>query len=48
MSVPIGLCVLAGLAALAPAVRAGRLSAMQAITVGQAPALAGGCAGHKA
>lgn len=35
--VPAGLLALTGLAALAPAVRAGRLSAIQAITAGQAP-----------
>jgi ABC-type lipoprotein release transport system permease subunit len=37
LSVPIGLCVLAGLAALAPAVRAARWSSVAAITAGQAP-----------
>jgi ABC-type antimicrobial peptide transport system permease subunit len=47
LSVPIGLCVLAGLAALAPAARAGRLSAMQAITAAQAPRARRGYAAHR-
>jgi hypothetical protein len=46
LSVPAGLCVLAGLAALVPAVRAGRLSAVQAITAGQAPRTRRGYAAH--
>jgi hypothetical protein len=37
IAVPAGMLALAGLAALVPAVRAGRLSAVQAITAGQAP-----------
>jgi FtsX-like permease family len=37
ITVPAGMLALAGLAALLPAVRAGRLSAVQAITAGQAP-----------
>jgi hypothetical protein len=47
VSVPLGLCALAGLAALAPAVRAGRLSAVQAITAGQAPRARRGYAAHR-
>jgi putative ABC transport system permease protein len=35
--IPAGMCALAGLAALAPAQRAGRLSAVQAIAAAQAP-----------
>ncbi len=35
--VPLGLCALVGLAALVPAVRAGRRPAVQAITASQAP-----------
>jgi putative ABC transport system permease protein len=37
VTVPVGMCALVGLGALAPALRAGRLSAVQAITAGQAP-----------
>src|SRR4029077_19170515 len=37
IAVPAGTLALTGLAALVPAVRAGRLSAVQAITAGQAP-----------
>jgi hypothetical protein len=37
LSVPLGMLALTGLAALVPAVRAGRLRAVQAITAGQAP-----------
>jgi hypothetical protein len=37
IAVPAGMLALTGLAALIPAVRAGRLSAVQAITAGQAP-----------
>jgi FtsX-like permease family len=37
IAVPAGMLALAGLAALLPALRAGRLSAVQAITAGQAP-----------
>ena len=40
VTVPAGMSTLAGLAALIPALRAGRLSAVQAITAGQAPAAA--------
>jgi putative ABC transport system permease protein len=37
IAVPAGMLALAGLAALVPAVQAGRLPAVQAITIGQAP-----------
>jgi putative ABC transport system permease protein len=37
LTVPLGMLVLAGLAAAVPAVRAGRLPAVQAIVAGQAP-----------
>src|SRR5207253_2894629 len=37
IAVPAGMLALAGLAALLPALRAGRLSAVQAITADQAP-----------
>ena len=47
LGVPIGLCVLAGLAALAPAVRAGRLSSVAAITAGQAPRVRRGYVAHR-
>jgi putative ABC transport system permease protein len=41
------MCVLAGLAALAPALRAGRLSAVEAIAAGQAPRAGGGYTAHR-
>ena len=47
LSVPIGLCVLTGLAALAPAVRAGRLSSVAATTAGQAPRAGRGYVAHR-
>ncbi len=37
LSVPAGLCILAGLAVLVPALRAGRRPAIEAMTAGQAP-----------
>jgi putative ABC transport system permease protein len=46
-AVPAALCCLAGLAAVAPAVRAGRLSAVQAIATGRAPAQGHGYAAHR-
>jgi putative ABC transport system permease protein len=46
-AVPAALCCLAGLAAVAPAVRAGRLSAVQAIATGRAPAQGRGYAAHR-
>jgi putative ABC transport system permease protein len=47
IAVPAGMLALAGLAALVPAVRAGRLSALQAITAGQAPRAGPGRAAHR-
>src|SRR5258707_14995277 len=41
------MCCLAGLAAVAPALRAGRLSAVQAIATGRAPAQGRGYAVHR-
>ena len=46
-AVAAGMCCLAGLAAVAPAVRAGRLSAAQAIATGRDPAQGGGYAAHR-
>jgi putative ABC transport system permease protein len=45
--VPAGMCFLAGLAAIAPAMRAGRLSAVQAIATGRAPQQGRGYAAHR-
>jgi hypothetical protein len=47
IAVPAGMLALTGLAALVPAVRAGRLSAMQAITAAQAPRAGHGHAAHR-
>jgi hypothetical protein len=47
VAVPAGMLALMGLAALVPAVRAGRLSAVQAITAGQAPRAGHGLAAHR-
>jgi putative ABC transport system permease protein len=47
VTVPAGMCALVGLAALAPALRAGRLSAVQAIAAGQAPRAGHGYAAHR-
>jgi putative ABC transport system permease protein len=47
MAVPLGMCALGGLAALVPALRAGRLSAVQAIAAGQAPRAGHGYAAHR-
>ena len=47
IAVPAGTLALTGLAALVPAVRAGRLSAVQAITAGQAPRAGHGHAAHR-
>ena len=47
IAVPAGMLALTGLAALVPAVRAGRLTAVQAITVGQAPRAGHGHAAHR-
>jgi putative ABC transport system permease protein len=45
--VPLLMCVLVGLAALLPALRAGRLSAVQAIATGRAPRTGRGYAAHR-
>jgi putative ABC transport system permease protein len=47
VTVPVGMCVLTGLAALAPALRAGRLSAVAAIAAGQAPPAGRGYGAHR-
>jgi putative ABC transport system permease protein len=47
VAVPAGMCALVGLAALVPALRAGRLSAVQAITAGQAPRAGHGYVAHR-
>jgi len=45
--VPVAVCVLVGVAALLPAARAGRLSAIQAISIGRAPRSHRGYAAHR-
>jgi putative ABC transport system permease protein len=45
--VPAAMCCLAGLAAIAPAIRAGRLSAVQAIATGRAPLQGRGYTAHR-
>jgi putative ABC transport system permease protein len=45
--VPVAMCVLVGIAAVLPALRAGRLSAVQAIATGRAPATGRGYAAHR-
>jgi putative ABC transport system permease protein len=47
VAVPAAMCCLAGLAAVAPALRAGRLSAVQAIATGRAPMQGRGYAAHR-
>ena len=47
IAVPAGMLVLTGLAAAVPALRAGRLRAVQAITAGQAPRAGRGYAAHR-
>jgi putative ABC transport system permease protein len=47
MAVPVGMCTLAALAALVPALRAGRLSAVEAIAAGQAPRGGHGYGAHR-
>ena len=44
---PLAMCALAGIAALVPAVRASRLSAVQAIATGQAPSQGRGYTAHR-
>jgi putative ABC transport system permease protein len=47
LAVPLAMLALAGAAALAPSVRAARLSAVQAIATGRAPRASGGYAAHR-
>lgn len=47
ITVPLGMCALTGLAAAVPALRAGRLSAVQAIAAGQAPPAGHGYGPHR-
>jgi putative ABC transport system permease protein len=47
VAIPAGMCVLVGLAALVPALRAGRLSAVRAMTAGQAPRGRHGYVAHR-
>jgi putative ABC transport system permease protein len=47
LTVPAAMLILVGLAALLPATRAGRLSAIQAIAAGRAPRPGGGYAAHR-
>jgi putative ABC transport system permease protein len=47
VAVPVGMLVLVGLAALLPSIRAGRLSAVQAIAAGRAPRQGHGYAAHR-
>jgi putative ABC transport system permease protein len=47
LAVPLAMLALAGIAALVPATRAGRLSAVQAITTGRAPRPSHGYAAHR-
>jgi putative ABC transport system permease protein len=47
LAVPVGMCLLVGISALAPALRAGRLSPVQAITAGQAPRARHGYGAHR-
>jgi putative ABC transport system permease protein len=47
LAVPAAMCCLAALAAVAPAIRAGRLSAVQAIATGRAPVQGRGYAAHR-
>jgi putative ABC transport system permease protein len=45
--VPVAMCLLVAIAAVLPALRAGRLSAVQAIATGRAPATGRGYAAHR-
>ncbi len=47
VAVPLGMLALVGLAALLPSIRAGRLSAVQAIAAGRAPRQGHGYAAHR-
>jgi putative ABC transport system permease protein len=46
-AVPVGMLAVVGIAALLPSLRAGRLSAVQAIALGRAPATGRGYAAHR-
>jgi putative ABC transport system permease protein len=47
LAVPLAMCCLTGIAALLPALRAGRFSAVQAIAAGRAPRTGHGYAAHR-
>ena len=47
VAVPVAMCCLVGIAALLPSLRAGRLSAVQAIAAGRAPRQGRGYAAHR-
>jgi putative ABC transport system permease protein len=47
VAVPVGICVIAAVAALLPAMRAGRLSTVQAIAIGRAPQTGRGYGAHR-
>ena len=47
VAVPVGICALAAIAALLPALRAGRLSTVQAIAIGRAPQSGRGYGAHR-
>jgi putative ABC transport system permease protein len=47
VAVPVAMCALVGIAAVLPALRAGRLSAVQAIAAGRAPRQGRGYAAHR-
>jgi putative ABC transport system permease protein len=47
VAVPVGICVFAALAALLPALRAGRLSTVEAIAIGRAPQSGRGYGAHR-
>jgi putative ABC transport system permease protein len=47
VAVPVGMLAVVGIAALLPSLRAGRLSAVQAIALGRAPATGRGYAAHR-
>jgi putative ABC transport system permease protein len=47
VAVPVAMCALVGIAALLPALRAGRLSAVQAIAAGRAPRQGRGYGAHR-
>ena len=47
VGVPVGICALAAVAALLPALHAGRLSSVQAIAIGRAPRSGSGYRAHR-